>query len=90
MNTQSWAGASLDHVFALAQVHEDATQLRLVSADGYYTLVPLIGLSPEDDFLAYEWEGEPLPVLHGFPVRTVFPALNGNKWVKWLIEIEVY
>jgi DMSO/TMAO reductase YedYZ molybdopterin-dependent catalytic subunit len=44
----------------------------------------------ESNFLAYEWEGEPVPVLHGFPVRAVFPALNGNKWVKWLIEIEVY
>ena len=32
---------------------------------------------------------EPLPILHGFPVRTVFPALEGNKWVKWLVEIEV-
>ena len=22
--------------------------------------------------------------------RVVFPALNGNNWVKWLLEIEVY
>ncbi|MBN1640099.1 MAG: molybdopterin-dependent oxidoreductase [Anaerolineae bacterium] len=86
----TWAGASLDHVLGLAQVQDDATQLRLVGADGYYTLVRLVDLVPDDDFLAYEWEGEPLPILHGFPVRLVFPALNGSKWVKWLLEIEVY
>jgi DMSO/TMAO reductase YedYZ molybdopterin-dependent catalytic subunit len=43
-----------------------------------------------DSFLAYEWEGEPLPIIHGFPVRAVFPALSGNTWVKWLVEIQVY
>jgi sulfane dehydrogenase subunit SoxC len=41
-------------------------------------------------FLAYEWEGKALPALHGFPVRAVFPGLEGNQWVKWLTKIEVY
>ena len=50
----------------------------------------MLDLSPRSDFLAYEWEGEPVPILHGFPVRAVFPSLNGNKWVKWLIGIDVY
>ena len=85
----TWAGVPLDDVLALAGVHEDAAQLRLVSADGYATVVSMDELTSGSDFLAYEWEGEPVPVLHGFPVRAVFPALNGNKWVKWLVEIEV-
>jgi DMSO/TMAO reductase YedYZ molybdopterin-dependent catalytic subunit len=38
-------------------------------------------LTAGDDFLTYEWEGELVPILHGFPVRAVFPAPNGNKWV---------
>jgi len=46
-------------------------------------------LEPDENFLAYEWEGEPLPIVHGFPVRAVFPALNGSKWVKWLVQIDV-
>jgi DMSO/TMAO reductase YedYZ molybdopterin-dependent catalytic subunit len=86
----TWAGASLDHVLEVAQVQAAATGIRLISADGYETIVPLLDLAPRDDFLAYEWEGEPLPILHGFPVRAVFPSLNGNKWVKWLIRIDVY
>ena len=64
-------------------------RIKLRSADGYAITVEWDEI-PEDSFLAYEWEGEPLPILHGFPVRAVFPESYGNKWVKWLIEIEVY
>lgn len=85
----TWAGASLDALLERAGVQADARQLRLVGGDGYSTIVFLDELEPEEDFIAYEWEGEPLPIVHGFPVRAVFPLLNGNKWVKWLLEIEV-
>jgi DMSO/TMAO reductase YedYZ molybdopterin-dependent catalytic subunit len=42
------------------------------------------------NFLAYEWEGKALPRLHGFPVRAIFPSLEGNQWVKWVVKIEVF
>jgi len=85
----TWAGVPLGEILALAQVHEDATGLRLIGADGYSSFVRLQEIPGDNNILAYEWEGEPLPILHGFPVRAVFPELNGNRWVKWLIEIEV-
>jgi DMSO/TMAO reductase YedYZ molybdopterin-dependent catalytic subunit len=85
----TWAGAPLKDVLELAGVQAGATGVRLVSADGYSTFVSLDEALAADAFLAYEWEGEPVPVLHGFPVRAVFPALGGNRWAKWLIEIEV-
>jgi DMSO/TMAO reductase YedYZ molybdopterin-dependent catalytic subunit len=74
----------------LAGVAEDATGIKLVGADGYWASVPMDMALSESSFLAYEWEGEPLPVLHGFPLRAAFPSLPGNKWVKWLVRIEVY
>jgi DMSO/TMAO reductase YedYZ molybdopterin-dependent catalytic subunit len=40
-------------------------------------------------FLAYELRGEPVPILHGFPVRAAFPGQPGFYWVKWLVKIEV-
>lgn len=86
----TWAGASLQVLLDRAGVQNDATGLRLAGGDRYQALVLLSDIESGDDFLAYEWEGQPLPILHGFPVRAVFPALNGNKWVKWLVEIEVY
>jgi DMSO/TMAO reductase YedYZ molybdopterin-dependent catalytic subunit len=85
----TWAGASLTHVLDLAGVQAEATGIKLFSADGYSTLVFMGSVRTDDNFLAYEWEGEPLPILHGFPVRAVFPALSGSSWAKWLIEIEV-
>ncbi len=86
----TWAGASLEHVLTRAGVHPDAEGLKLVSVDGYVTEVSMEAAREGDNFLAYEWEGEPLPIIHGFPVRAVFPALQGNKWAKWLVEIEVF
>jgi DMSO/TMAO reductase YedYZ molybdopterin-dependent catalytic subunit len=86
----TWAGASLGYVLELAGVQAGATGIQLTSADGYSTSVPVETAHSGDSFLAYEWEGQPLPILHGFPVRAVFPTLDGNKWVKWLVKIEVY
>ena len=86
----TWDGVPLKHILELAGVAEDATGIRLVSADGYSASVAMAMALSESSFLAYEWEGEPLPVLHGFPLRAVFPPLPGDKWVKWLVRIEVY
>jgi len=88
-DTATWAGASLKYVLELAEVQEGASHIRLVSADGYATLVAMEKALSDNNFLAYEWEGKPIPIIHGFPVRAVFPDLQGNKWVKWLVGIEV-
>jgi len=89
VDVATWAGASLEHILQLAGVQSNATQLLLYAADGYSTTVSLEEAAFEGNFLAYEWEGEPLPLLHGFPIRAVFPELQGNKWVKFLVRIEV-
>ena len=77
-------------VLALVGVQEGVFGLRLIGADGYSTSVPLATALSETSLLAYEWEGEPLPILHGFPVRAVLPGEPGSSWAKWLVEIKVY
>jgi len=89
-DTATWAGTSLKSVLELAGMQEKASGIRLISADGYSVPVPLSEALSEKNFLAYAWEGEPLPILHGFPVRAVFPEFDGDTWVKWLVKIEVY
>jgi DMSO/TMAO reductase YedYZ molybdopterin-dependent catalytic subunit len=84
-----WSGASLEYLFGLAGVQKEASSVYLVSADGYEAFLTLEEAMREDNFLAYEWEGQPLPIFHGFPVRAVIPSMLGNKWTKWLIEIRV-
>jgi len=85
----TWAGVPLVDILELAGVQDGATRLRLVSADGYSALATMDMATSGDSFVAYEWEGEPLPILHGFPVRAVFPKNGGSFWVKWLVQIEV-
>jgi DMSO/TMAO reductase YedYZ molybdopterin-dependent catalytic subunit len=41
-----------------------------------------------DALLAYEMNGAPLPVQHGFPLRLVVPGWYGMANVKWLARIE--
>lgn len=89
-DTATWAGAPLAPVLELAGVQAGASNVRLISADGYSTYVSLQVARREESTLAYEWEGEPVPILHGFPIRAVFPEVQGNTWVKWLVEIEVW
>jgi DMSO/TMAO reductase YedYZ molybdopterin-dependent catalytic subunit len=86
----TWAGVPLAYVLDLAGMQYGAEGIKLTSADGYSVPVPMTEVRAENNLLAYEWEGEPLPILHGFPVRAVFPESMGSRWVKWLVEIEVY
>ncbi len=88
-DTAEWSGVRLAYILKLAGVHEDAANVRLTGADGYYANVSLEDAMRPESFLAYEWEGEPLPIMHGFPLRAVFPDIYGSQWVKWLLSIEV-
>jgi DMSO/TMAO reductase YedYZ molybdopterin-dependent catalytic subunit len=85
----TWAGAAIADVLALAAVQDGAREVQFVGADGYSATLPLDRALDRANFLAYEWEGEPLPHLHGFPLRVVIPAEQGNQWTKWLVEMRV-
>ena len=74
----------------LAGVQNGAQSVKFVSADGYTTSLELEKALDRTNFLAYEWEGEPLPRLHGFPLRVVIPGAQGNQWTKWVVELVVH
>src|SRR4051794_35477046 len=42
-----------------------------------------------NNLLRYEMNGEPLPQMHGFPVRLLAPGWYGIAHVKWLQRIDV-
>lgn len=88
-DTTTWSGVSLHEILEIAGVQPDAKRIILTAADGYGTSLSLEEALKPVNFLAYEWMGQPLPVLHGFPLRAVFPDRYGSYWVKWLVEIEV-
>jgi DMSO/TMAO reductase YedYZ molybdopterin-dependent catalytic subunit len=85
----TFAGAPLKDILDMAGVQAGAKEVKLIGADSYSSYVSILEAQSENNFLAYEWEGQPLPILHGFPLRAVFPGEYGSHWVKWLIEIQV-
>jgi DMSO/TMAO reductase YedYZ molybdopterin-dependent catalytic subunit len=85
----TWSGVPIAEVLKLAQPLPEAQNVVLVSADGYKMNIDLPTALDPQNYLAYEWEGEPLPVLHGFPLRAIFPDKSGANWVKWIVEIRV-
>ncbi len=88
-DTAEWSGVRLAYILKLVGVQEGATYVRMKGADGYYANISLEDAMRPESFLAYEWEGEPLPIMHGFPLRAVLPDIYGSQWVKWLLEIEI-
>lgn len=85
----SWSGVPIQEVLKLAGVQAGAKTIILSGADGYTASLALEDALKPQNYLAYEWEGQPVPILHGFPVRAVFPDFGGWAWVKWLVGIEV-
>jgi len=85
----NWSGVLLYDILQQAKPLEEATTVTLISADGYSAEISLGVAMDQKSFLAYEWEGRPLPVLHGFPLRAVIPTREGLYWVKWLVEINI-
>ncbi len=85
----SWTGIPFSLLLDMVDIDEDATQIRLYSADGFSAPVYLEEALQEDSFLALMWEDEVLPVLHGFPARAVFAGVEGSAWVKWVTRIVI-
>jgi len=86
-----WLGASLGALLREAGVRAGADQLYCTSADGFTSGTPVAtAMDGRDAMLAVGMNGTPLPVAHGFPVRTVVPGLYGYvSACKWITDIEV-
>jgi len=86
-----WLGASLASLLREAGIKAGADQLMCTSVDGFTSGTPVqTVLDGRDALLAVAMNGQPLPVAHGFPVRTVVPGLYGYvSATKWVTDINV-
>lgn len=86
-----WSGVSLAALLDEAGVGADADALLQTSDDGWTCGTPLsVVMDGRDAMLAVAMNGRPLPIEHGFPVRTLVPGLYGFvSATKWLVDIEV-
>jgi len=85
----TYTGVPLSHIFTMAGVQSGATAVYLTGAEGFPGWIALGDALLPDNFLAYQWLDQPLPVTHGFPLRAVIPSKNGYTWTKFLAEIKV-
>jgi DMSO/TMAO reductase YedYZ molybdopterin-dependent catalytic subunit len=85
ISTTQWTGASLQDILADIRPESDARYLHIRSGDCYYETVDLnLIASDERIMLAYAWDGNPIPIDHGFPLRIWIPDRYGMKQPKWI------
>jgi hypothetical protein len=87
--TANWTGVRLGALLEEAGIIEGAQEVVFFAADGYSSSLTISEATMPDVILAYEMNGETLPVDHGYPVRLVVPGKYGYKWVKWITHIQV-
>jgi DMSO/TMAO reductase YedYZ molybdopterin-dependent catalytic subunit len=90
IGTTLWTGVSLQKILADAQVRSEARYLIITSGDGFHETVDLnLIASDERIMLCYAWDGHPLTIEHGFPLRIWIPDRYGMKQPRWITGIEV-
>lgn len=83
-----WDGVAALHLLSLARPRAEARHAVFHSYDGYTTNLELADFADEDVILAHSWEGKPLTLDHGGPVRVVVPKRYFWKSAKWVQRIE--
>ncbi|MEN6424507.1 MAG: molybdopterin-dependent oxidoreductase [Phycisphaerales bacterium] len=86
-----WKGVPLRTLIEQAGPLPEARSVRFNAADGYglgdFDLAAI--LANDQNLLAYEMNGETLPLNQGYPLRLVLPGAGGYDWVQWVEQIEI-
>ena len=79
-----WEGVSVDALLEHAELDRKAMYVTAFCDGGYTTNVPLPDVINGQAFVAYKYDGKPLPPEHGGPARLVVPHLYFWKSAKWV------
>jgi DMSO/TMAO reductase YedYZ molybdopterin-dependent catalytic subunit len=84
-----WRGVSIDTLLEHVELQPSAAYV-IAWADGDYTTnLPLPDVLNGQAFVAYEYDGAPLPAEHGGPARLVVPARYFWKSAKWVRGLRI-
>jgi sulfite oxidase len=101
IGTARWTGVSLKKVIKYCgglKNPDKPMHLEFLGADTYFkqgevfnyaVSVPWRKVKANEVILAWEMNGQPLPKIHGFPLRTVVFGYIGARSCKWLTRINV-
>lgn len=90
----SWSGVRMRDLLKAANIKEEAVYIGYHAADMHLSGdpskevisrgVPIDKALQEETLLAYEMNGQPIPFLHGYPLRMIaggYPASASGKWL---------
>lgn len=97
MGNARWTGVRLRDLLERAGLKAGAVEVvfdgldhgGLPSIPDYIKSLPVDEARRQDVLLAFEMNGEPLPLLNGFPLRLVVPGWYATYWVKALSDITI-
>jgi sulfite oxidase len=92
-----WSGVRLVGVLERAGLQAGAGHVHFFGGDAppspktpaFVRSIPLDRALDPGTILAARMNGEPLPALHGGPLRLIVPGWTGNNWLKWVRKIVV-
>jgi sulfite oxidase len=91
-----WRGVRLADVLKRASLKSSPRDVLFNGADtpigtmpDFQRSIPIAKALHPSTLLAYQMNGQTLPVEHGFPLRVVVPGWAGDSWIKWVSSITV-
>jgi DMSO/TMAO reductase YedYZ molybdopterin-dependent catalytic subunit len=96
VGTARWTGVRLRDILARAGVGPKAAFVHMEGADrplgtmpAFVRQVPMAKAMHEDTLIALSMNGQPIPPVHGAPLRAIIPGWEGAYAIKWLTRLTV-
>ncbi len=96
VGTARWTGARLADVLKKAglkstgrHVAADGADMPMGKVPDFVRSVPIEKCLHPSTLLAYEMNGQPIPLQHGYPLRLIVPGWEGAASVKWVVNLNV-
>jgi sulfite dehydrogenase len=98
MGNARWTGVRLKDILAKAGIKNGAVSVSfngldqppLSSVPDFVKSLSVDHATDGEVMIAYEMNGEPLPLLNGYPLKLIVPGWYATYWVGMLNEIKVY
>jgi len=96
VSTARFTGARMSDILKKAGVKNGGINVEMHAADrppgtmpAFVRQVPMAKAMHADTIVAYAMNGEPIPLVHGAPLRAIIPGWEGAYAVKWLNALNV-
>jgi DMSO/TMAO reductase YedYZ molybdopterin-dependent catalytic subunit len=96
VGTARWTGVPMAELLKRAGVRAGSRFVLMNGADralgsmqDFVRQLPIDKATHPDTIVAYEMNGQPLPAVHGFPLRAIIPGWEGAYSMKWLTNLRV-